>query len=77
MFLLQMMPHTVLVMVIYLFELYMVGLQIAPFDPTKKKKKKKPVAQDLAENESVDTLAEKTESLSGMYLSRCPLPVVI
>ncbi|KAL8055826.1 hypothetical protein ABFX02_04G080700 [Erythranthe guttata] len=37
---------------------------IAPFDPTKKKKKKKPVAQDLAEEESVDTLAEKVESIS-------------
>ncbi|KAL0370861.1 UNVERIFIED_CONTAM: Eukaryotic translation initiation factor 2 subunit beta [Sesamum angustifolium] len=37
---------------------------LAPFDPTKKKKKKKPVAQDLVEEESVDSLAEKTESLS-------------
>ncbi|KAG8388791.1 hypothetical protein BUALT_Bualt02G0161900 [Buddleja alternifolia] len=37
---------------------------IAPFDPTKKKKKKKPVAQDLSLDESVDTLTEKTESLS-------------
>lgn len=37
---------------------------IAPFDLTKKKKKKKPVIQDLAEEESVDTLTEKTESLS-------------
>ncbi|XP_073142548.1 eukaryotic translation initiation factor 2 subunit beta [Henckelia pumila] len=37
---------------------------IAPFDPTKKKKKKKPVIQDPVEEESVDTLAEKTESLS-------------
>ncbi|KAG6583311.1 hypothetical protein SDJN03_19243, partial [Cucurbita argyrosperma subsp. sororia] len=36
---------------------------IAPFDPTKKKKKKKVVLQDLAD-ESVDKLAEKTESLS-------------
>ncbi|XP_075494189.1 eukaryotic translation initiation factor 2 subunit beta-like isoform X1 [Primulina tabacum] len=37
---------------------------IAPFDPTKKKKKKKPVIQDPVEEESVDTLGEKTESLS-------------
>ncbi|KAL6504102.1 hypothetical protein OROGR_026025 [Orobanche gracilis] len=36
---------------------------IAPFDPTKKKKKKKPMPQDLAE-EPVDNLVEKTESLS-------------
>ncbi|KAL5580484.1 hypothetical protein UlMin_015255 [Ulmus minor] len=36
---------------------------IAPFDPTKKKKKKKVVIQDPADD-SVDTLAEKTESLS-------------
>ncbi|KAK6124900.1 hypothetical protein DH2020_016420 [Rehmannia glutinosa] len=39
---------------------------IAPFDPTKKKKKKKPVPQDLAEDEPVDTLVEKTESLSDI-----------
>ncbi|XP_047952738.1 eukaryotic translation initiation factor 2 subunit beta-like [Salvia hispanica] len=39
-------------------------MQIAPFDPSKKKKKKKPVAQELAEEDSVDTLAEKTENLS-------------
>ncbi|KAK6163869.1 hypothetical protein DH2020_000733 [Rehmannia glutinosa] len=39
---------------------------IAPFDPTKKKKKKKPVPQDLAEEEPVDTLVEKTESLSDI-----------
>ncbi|GFQ08476.1 eukaryotic translation initiation factor 2 subunit beta [Phtheirospermum japonicum] len=37
---------------------------IAPFDQTKKKKKKKPVPQDLAEEEPVDNLVEKTESLS-------------
>jgi translation initiation factor 2 subunit 2 len=37
---------------------------MAPFDLTKKKKKKKPVIQDLAEEEPVDALAEKTESLS-------------
>lgn len=36
---------------------------IAPFDLTKKKKKKKVVIQDPAD-ESVDSLAEKTESLS-------------
>ncbi|KGN64891.1 eukaryotic translation initiation factor 2 subunit beta [Cucumis sativus] len=36
---------------------------IAPFDPTKKKKKKKVVLQDPTD-ESVDKLAEKTESLS-------------
>lgn len=46
-------------------QIYITGMQIAPFDPTKKKKKKKPVAQELAEDDSVDTLAEKTESLSG------------
>ncbi|KAL8549057.1 hypothetical protein ACS0TY_008070 [Phlomoides rotata] len=37
---------------------------IVPFDPTKKKKKKKPVALDVAEDESVDKLSEKTENLS-------------
>ncbi|CAA2966222.1 eukaryotic translation initiation factor 2 subunit beta-like [Olea europaea subsp. europaea] len=37
---------------------------IAPFDPTKMKKKKKVVIQDPAEDETVDNLAEKTESLS-------------
>ncbi|KAL6578841.1 hypothetical protein OROMI_009057 [Orobanche minor] len=36
---------------------------IAPFDPTKKNKKKKTMPQDLAE-EPVDNLVEKTESLS-------------
>ncbi|KAH7542840.1 eukaryotic translation initiation factor 2 subunit beta [Ziziphus jujuba] len=37
--------------------------EIVPFDPTKKKKKKKVVIQDPADD-SVDKLAEKTESLS-------------
>ncbi|KAK9280239.1 hypothetical protein L1049_013926 [Liquidambar formosana] len=37
--------------------------EIAPFDPTKKKKKKKAVIQDPSDD-SVDKLAEKTESLS-------------
>lgn len=37
--------------------------ELAPFDPTKKKKKKKTLIQDLADD-SVDQLAEKTESLS-------------
>nr|TKS09108.1 Eukaryotic translation initiation factor 2 beta subunit family protein [Populus alba] len=37
--------------------------ELAPFDPTKKKKKKKVVIQENAD-ESVDSLAEKTESLS-------------
>ncbi|CAK9182338.1 unnamed protein product [Ilex paraguariensis] len=36
---------------------------IAPFDPTKKKKKKKVLIQDPADD-SVENLAEKTESLS-------------
>ncbi|KAM3373904.1 eukaryotic translation initiation factor 2 subunit beta [Capsicum galapagoense] len=36
---------------------------IAPFDPTKKKKKKKVVIQDPADD-SVDSLAEKTENLT-------------
>nr|XP_043635819.1 eukaryotic translation initiation factor 2 subunit beta [Erigeron canadensis] len=36
---------------------------LAPFDPTKKKKKKKVVIQDPADD-SVEQLAEKTESLS-------------
>ncbi|PKA53190.1 Eukaryotic translation initiation factor 2 subunit beta [Apostasia shenzhenica] len=36
--------------------------ELAPFDPTKKKKKKKPVAQDSVEE--VDNLVEKTENLS-------------
>ncbi|GMN53815.1 hypothetical protein TIFTF001_022944 [Ficus carica] len=37
--------------------------EIAPFDPTKKKKKKKVVIQE-PDDESVENLAEKTESLS-------------
>ncbi|KAL2543303.1 Eukaryotic translation initiation factor 2 subunit beta [Abeliophyllum distichum] len=37
---------------------------ITPFDRTKKKKKKKVVIQDPAEDETVDNLAEKTESMS-------------
>ncbi|XP_024018202.1 eukaryotic translation initiation factor 2 subunit beta [Morus notabilis] len=37
--------------------------EIAPFDPTKKKKKKKVIIQDPAD-ESVESLAEKTENLS-------------
>ncbi|KAL3621630.1 hypothetical protein CASFOL_036542 [Castilleja foliolosa] len=37
---------------------------IAPFDQSKKKKKKKPVAHDLVEEEPVDNLVNKTESLS-------------
>lgn len=36
--------------------------ELAPFDPTKKKKKKKVLVQDPAEE--VDKLAEKTENLS-------------
>ncbi|XP_020591602.1 eukaryotic translation initiation factor 2 subunit beta-like [Phalaenopsis equestris] len=36
--------------------------ELAPFDPTKKKKKKKPVAQDIAEE--VEKLVETTETLS-------------
>jgi hypothetical protein len=40
-------------------------LQIAPFDPTKKKKKKKVVIQDPADE--ADKLAEKTESLAGLF----------
>lgn len=35
-----------------------------PFDPSKKKKKKKVVIEDAADD-SVDKLAEKTESLAG------------
>ncbi len=41
------------------------SLQIAPFDPTKKKKKKKVVIQDPTDD-SVDSLAEKTENLTGI-----------
>ncbi|KAF8397094.1 hypothetical protein HHK36_016001 [Tetracentron sinense] len=37
--------------------------ELAPFDPTKKKKKKKVVIQDPVDD-SVDKLAEKTESIS-------------
>ncbi|KAH8479938.1 hypothetical protein H0E87_030226 [Populus deltoides] len=37
--------------------------ELAPFDPTKKKKKKKVVIQENAD-EAVDSLADKTESLS-------------
>lgn len=39
--------------------------QIVPFDPTKKKKKKKITIVDPAD-EPVEKLAEKTENLSGM-----------
>ncbi|PON74873.1 Translation initiation factor 2, beta subunit [Trema orientale] len=39
------------------------GGEIAPFDPSKKKKKKKVVIQDPADD-SVEKLAEKTETLS-------------
>jgi len=39
--------------------------QLSPFDPTKKKKKKKVVIQDPSDE--VDKLADKTESLAGMY----------
>lgn len=39
--------------------------QIVPFDPTKKKKKKKITIIDPADD-SVDNLAEKTENLSGI-----------
>lgn len=49
-----------------------VAMQIVPFDPTKKKKKKKPVAIEVAEDESGDKLAEKTENLSSTYLIQCP-----
>jgi hypothetical protein len=40
-------------------------LQLAPFDPTKKKKKKKVVIQEPSDE--VDNLAEKTESLTGVF----------
>ncbi|CAI9770732.1 unnamed protein product [Fraxinus pennsylvanica] len=43
---------------------------IAPFDPTKKKKKKKVMIQDPAEDETVDNMAEKTESLSGKLIQQ-------
>ncbi|PIA38520.1 hypothetical protein AQUCO_02700016v1 [Aquilegia coerulea] len=39
------------------------GAELAPFDPSKKKKKKKVVFQELADD-SVESLVEKTESLS-------------
>ncbi|KAL5711498.1 hypothetical protein ACHQM5_021946 [Ranunculus cassubicifolius] len=39
------------------------GAELAPFDPSKKKKKKKVVIQEPGDD-SVDKLAEKTESLS-------------
>lgn len=42
-------------------------MQIAQFDPTKKKKKKKPAVVDL-DDDSVDKLAEKTENLSGIEI---------
>lgn len=41
-------------------------MQLAPFDPTKKKKKKKVLVQDPAD-EAVDKVAEKTENLSGKF----------
>ncbi|KAE9460912.1 hypothetical protein C3L33_07184, partial [Rhododendron williamsianum] len=58
-------PHGIVVG-IYLgscVSIYVITLQIAPFDPPKKKKKKKVVIQDPADDD-VDKLAEKTESLS-------------
>lgn len=47
--------------------MWVILLQLAPFDPTKKKKKKKVVAQDPTD-ETVDKLAEKTENLSGIII---------
>lgn len=41
-------------------------LQIAPFDPTKKKKKKKPVIQDVGDD-TTDKLAENVENLSSKF----------
>lgn len=54
-------------MLLFSFDLGIIILQLAPFDPTKKKKKKKNVAQDLVDD-SLDKLAEKTESLSGWMI---------
>jgi hypothetical protein len=44
---------------------FIIILQLAPFDPTKKKKKKKVVIQEPSDE--VDNLAEKTESLTGVF----------
>lgn len=44
-----------------------------PFDPTKKKKKKKPVIQDPVEE--VDKLTEKTENLTGIIICEAHYPL--
>lgn len=41
---------------------WIIILQLAPFDPTKKKKKKKVAVQDSAD-EKLDKLAKKLENL--------------
>ena len=46
------------------------NFQIAPFDPTRKKKKKKVVIQDPGDD-YVDALLEKTKSLSGTKFISC------
>ena len=45
--------------------MFIVEWQIAPFDPTKKKNKKKITIIDPADD-PLDNLAEKTENLSGI-----------
>ena len=40
-------------------------MQLAPFDPTKKKKKNKVLVQDTAD-EATKKVAEKMENISGM-----------
>lgn len=41
--------------------------QVGLFDPSKKKKKKKVVILDLPEEEPVEAIVEKTESLTGIH----------
>jgi len=49
----------------FMLVMFIIILQLAPFDPTKKKKKKKVVIQEPSDE--VDNLAEKTESLTGVF----------
>ena len=51
-------------------------MQLAPFDPTKKKKKKKVLVQETAD-EATEKVAEKMENISGMIKYNINLREVI
>lgn len=54
---------------------WILKLQIVPFDPTKKKKKKKNITIVDPADDPVDKLAEKTENLSGMQNKTSNFPL--